>query len=288
MAKRITHGMSDTGLYHSWRGMHYRVANRYGRSPTYVNVKICDEWSTFEGFLANPPRGEWSEGMQCARDGDEGPYAPWNCEWKTRSENAKEAADRKKVVLECGAFGIDVAAGHGISRQVFNRRVRAGMDPEDAARVPIGEVDHDGGADPIYLAADGRPGYVAAEENGITRVAFYQRVNAGWGVERASTEPMRDKEKYLMPDGRPGLEVARENGIGVPTFYGRVDRGGWSVERAATTDPNEPTYVMADGRDAVAVAVENGLKANTFHVRLQRGWLVEDAATLPPRSRKPV
>ena len=69
-----------------------------------------------------------------------------------------------------------------------------------------------------------------AEANGINREALGQRVRQyGWSIERAKTEPIREK---LFYHGN-WLSVALKNGIKSETFYARINRG-WDDERAAT------------------------------------------------------
>ena len=73
--------------------------------------------------------------------------------------------------------------------------------------------------------------YAIAQENGISKATLRNRVwNLGWGIKRAVTEPVREKEN----NNSEWIEVAKENEINRNTFYSRI-KSGWSAERAATT-----------------------------------------------------
>ena len=91
--KSLTHGMKNKRLKHIFRGMIDRCYSKkckvyhvYGERGIY----ICDEW-------LNEPKKfeEWSlkngyaDDLTINRKDSSGPYAPWNCEWITASNNSK-------------------------------------------------------------------------------------------------------------------------------------------------------------------------------------------------------
>jgi hypothetical protein len=83
-----THGHSRADLgkqsptYKSWSSM----KDRSGKATGYEHVSKCDQWQTFENFLAD--MGERPEGLTLDRIDPEGNYEPSNCRWATKSEQA--------------------------------------------------------------------------------------------------------------------------------------------------------------------------------------------------------
>ena len=129
-AKATTHGMSANPLHKAWRNMMSRCA----RGKHYKDVSVCGEWQTFEGFLANPPAGEFVPGMSVlGRHGDRGDYSPTNARWITKRENQREA--HVKHSLD-GEPAIDVARRNGLSSQSMNDRLKAGWTLRDAVTIP--------------------------------------------------------------------------------------------------------------------------------------------------------
>ena len=92
-----SHGMSGTPTYRSWTHMRDRCRNPSNDSWDYYGgrgITICDEWHSFEQFLAD--MGERPEGTSIDRIDVNGNYEPSNCRWadaKTQVENRRE---RKK------------------------------------------------------------------------------------------------------------------------------------------------------------------------------------------------
>jgi hypothetical protein len=91
----LTHGMSYTKTYSSWRAAKARTSNpndKYWNNYGGANppVAVCSRWrNSFEAFLED--LGERPEGSTLGRFGDVGNYEPGNCAWMTPKEQAANA-----------------------------------------------------------------------------------------------------------------------------------------------------------------------------------------------------
>jgi hypothetical protein len=126
--RRTTHGMTETGIYRSWKATSHK--GRAGR---------CEHWDTYQKFHADM-FDTWFEGAVLARYGDAGIYEPDNCRWLTRGENSREAHELSGNMHMCsdGRFGADVAQENGIAQPTFIQRVNRGWSVDEACTIPTG------------------------------------------------------------------------------------------------------------------------------------------------------
>ncbi|KGP80103.1 MULTISPECIES: hypothetical protein [unclassified Paenibacillus] len=125
------------------------------------------------------------------------------------------------------------AAKLGISPAMLDRRVRAQGWPKQRAMTT-----------PPRPLTDRRRWKAEAENNGISYDTFMSRINRGWTMERAATEPLQTPEQAKAQTARATeairiypkeyVELAAQNGIAYATFVHRVKGMGWDYDRAAT------------------------------------------------------
>jgi hypothetical protein len=97
------HGLRSCPEYQIWKGMKARCSNP--RHASYHNyggrgIKVCERWlASFSDFLFDlgprPSSNHWIE-----RRNNDGDYCPENCEWKTRSEQARNMRKTKLVTFQ--------------------------------------------------------------------------------------------------------------------------------------------------------------------------------------------
>ena len=84
---RITHGMSKSPEYKTWRSMLARCENPHNsRFKDYGGrgIQICKSWHKFENFYKDI--GKRPEGKTLDRVKNDGNYCPENCRWATGHE----------------------------------------------------------------------------------------------------------------------------------------------------------------------------------------------------------
>lgn len=125
--RATTHGMSKSREYAIWQGMITRCTN--SNRPEYKNyggrgIGVCDEWkSSFENFY-NDMGCRPSKKHTVDRIDNDGDYAPENCRWATRTQQARNG--RCNRILTFNGLTMCVAEWAeylGINRGTLNSRL---------------------------------------------------------------------------------------------------------------------------------------------------------------------
>lgn len=135
------HGQYKTTEYRAWASMVSRCCNpNHGSYPDYGarGITVCDRWKgSFISFLADMGRKP-STDLQLERLDNNGPYAPSNCVWATRKEQARNR--RNSRIYEVDGKVATIAEWSeisGLSYQVINQRLKRGWPPSDAVKAPL-------------------------------------------------------------------------------------------------------------------------------------------------------
>ena len=97
----MTHGLKNQNprLYGIWQNMLNRCRNknveRY-RSYGARGISVCNEWQQFPAFYEWAMANGYSDDLTIDRIDVDGNYEPSNCQWLTRSENSKKAAEDRR------------------------------------------------------------------------------------------------------------------------------------------------------------------------------------------------
>ena len=95
-----THGMANTPEYRVWNAMRQRCGNPNLKDFQYYGARgitVCPEWASFENFLRDMGLRPDPK-LTIERLDNDGPYAPWNCIWATRSAQRRNQRPADKIV----------------------------------------------------------------------------------------------------------------------------------------------------------------------------------------------
>ena len=95
-----THGLSGHPLFNVWAKMIARCTNPKSRGYADYGgrgITVCEAWlGSFEAFYRDMSPG-YEPGLQMDRRDNDGPYAPSNCRWVTRSQNGRNKRNSRIV-----------------------------------------------------------------------------------------------------------------------------------------------------------------------------------------------
>ena len=122
----LRHGMYLSPTYHAWTAMKERCSNPTCKAfPNYGGrgIKVDDRWMRFENFFAD--MGEKPAGLSIERIDNDGPYAPGNCRWATRTEQSRNTRRSRFVILNGVSLCVEDAAKQvGISPHMIQWRAK--------------------------------------------------------------------------------------------------------------------------------------------------------------------
>ena len=110
-ARRATHGLSKHPLYRKLANI--RVRCEYPSATNYAyyggrGIRVCDEWKNDpQSFVNWCLDNGYKPGLEIDRINNDGPYAPWNCQFIPHAANSRKT--RRIKIDEAGAERVRAA-----------------------------------------------------------------------------------------------------------------------------------------------------------------------------------
>lgn len=118
---RRTHGHSNSPLYNVWYAIHHRC----GEAKNYAErgIAVCERWRNLSNFVEDMAEG-YRPGLTIERIDNDGPYAPSNCRWATRAEQARNRRTNRLITFNGRTMPVkDWAAEVGIHYRTITSRI---------------------------------------------------------------------------------------------------------------------------------------------------------------------
>lgn len=137
----ITHGMSESPEFTSWRAMIERCTNpNHKQYDDYGGrgIRVCKRWAeSFQAFFDD--MGPRPNGCSLDRHPDhDGSYAPDNCRWATAKQQARNTRRNRYLTFNSETKLLIEWAEHvGISEKTLRTRLRDGWSVERALVTPV-------------------------------------------------------------------------------------------------------------------------------------------------------
>lgn len=223
--RKFKHGISSTprtshaGEYRVFMGMWSRCTNPNNQSyPNYGGrgIAICEAWHIFDTFLADmglrPTPAHTIE-----RKDNDGPYAKDNCLWATRQvQNSNTRRNHRISYNGENRTLSEWSRLYGLKAHTVLARLTRGWSVEQTLATP-----------PTPLNMINAKAVTFHEEThsikdwsaitGIPRSTLSRRLNQGWTVEQALTQPSGNQGRHGRRD-RLSSEVPRELSVQLPLY----------------------------------------------------------------------
>ncbi len=126
--------------YRIWKHIRARCNNPNNAAYKWYGAKgivVCEEWDDFGKFYED--MGPRPKGLTIERIDNNGPYAPWNCEWATMKKNVRNRSITVMIIYKGQKISLGEACElSGISYDLAHDRLSKGYHPKEIFR-KIGE-----------------------------------------------------------------------------------------------------------------------------------------------------
>ena len=138
--RKIRHGMHGHDFYWLWHAMKQRC----GKDKNYLNIKVCDEWIKFEGFMQDM-YGSYLKHIEeygkketlLDRINGKGDYCKDNCRWATRIEQNRNMKSNVNLTFNGKTQCVAAWAKElGYNPRFFEFRLKRGWSVEETLTLP--------------------------------------------------------------------------------------------------------------------------------------------------------
>lgn len=140
--KNKRHGKTGSRIYRLWSMMLDRCRNPDNRSYARYGgrgIQVCERWQLFDNFYAD--MGDRPAGLSLNRIDNDGPYAPWNCEWATDITQARNKTNNRSLTFKGKTQSLASWAEElGINYKTLNTRVQRGWSDTKVLATPVRKV----------------------------------------------------------------------------------------------------------------------------------------------------
>lgn len=136
-----THGLTNSRIYHIWRGIKDRCYDEKKDSYPYYGgrgITVCGEWQNdFQAFYDWAMANGYDENLTIDRIDTNGNYEPSNCRWATMEEQQNNKRNNRFFNIEGQALTLpQISKKYNINLYVLKNRVRKGWDITEAVKTP--------------------------------------------------------------------------------------------------------------------------------------------------------
>jgi hypothetical protein len=132
-------GLSQTRIYHIWRGMIARCENYLNDNYYWYGLKgisVCDEWYDFQIFHNWALESGYEQGLTIDRIDSNDNYYPENCRWVSQKRQCNNVSSNRFVLFKNKRYTIaEFAEFLGYKYWTVSNRIRLGWAPEKIASV---------------------------------------------------------------------------------------------------------------------------------------------------------
>lgn len=129
----ITHGYTNTRLYHEWNSMRQRCNNPKVKSYAGYGargIKVCEEWNDPVVFIEWALANGYDDTLTIDRIDVDGDYCPENCRWADKKLQANNTKQNTYIRLYKWVFTLAIWGEiTGIDPDVLSNRHRRGWTP---------------------------------------------------------------------------------------------------------------------------------------------------------------
>lgn len=187
------HGLSDTRLHRIWRSIKDRCYNPNNQDYKHYGgrgISVCDEWkSDFMVFYKWALSTGYGEELTIDRIDTNGWYSPENCRWVSMIEQSNNRRNNKVITFRGESLTIaQWSRKTGVKYGDIQNRLNYGYSFEEAINPNF---------DRVYQCKSEQNQKLRdlCKEKGVSYKLVYQRVRAGWDIEKALNTPSRRSKK---------------------------------------------------------------------------------------------